>query len=228
MKHLLLAGAVALVSLSGSANAAAVILGIAQGGTPGSAADPGPFAGQTVKFGFDTAVGLSGSYAIFSTPSGTGNSAPPAGSANGNQYLSVANPAVSGSAQLDLDGRYDSVSFYWGSIDEYNQVDIVEFDGTVTEFDGNDLTVFLGQDPSWGNQSAINSNMRVNFGSGSGITELRFHTQNFAFEIDSVAVGNPSVINAVPEPATWAMMVGGFGMLGFAARRRSGSRTVLA
>ena len=28
-------------------------------------------------------------------------------------------------------------------------------------------------------------------------------------------------VNAVPEPATWAMMIGGFGMLGAAARRRT-------
>jgi hypothetical protein len=30
---------------------------------------------------------------------------------------------------------------------------------------------------------------------------------------------------AIPEPATWAMMLGGFGLLGAAARRRS--RTTL-
>jgi choice-of-anchor C domain-containing protein len=34
-------------------------------------------------------------------------------------------------------------------------------------------------------------------------------------------------IAAVPEPATWAMMLGGFGLLGAATRRRAG-RTVLA
>lgn len=33
---------------------------------------------------------------------------------------------------------------------------------------------------------------------------------------------------AVPEPATWAMMIGGFGMMGFAARRRRASKVVFA
>jgi hypothetical protein len=33
---------------------------------------------------------------------------------------------------------------------------------------------------------------------------------------------------AVPEPATWAMMLGGFGLLGAAVRRRTRSTTVLA
>ena len=30
----------------------------------------------------------------------------------------------------------------------------------------------------------------------------------------------PPVAAAVPEPATWAMMIGGFGLTGFAMRRR--------
>lgn len=34
--------------------------------------------------------------------------------------------------------------------------------------------------------------------------------------------------NAVPEPATWAMMIGGFGLVGAAARRRSTTRVTLA
>lgn len=32
---------------------------------------------------------------------------------------------------------------------------------------------------------------------------------------------------AVPEPATWAMMLAGFGMIGFAARRRSAVKTTV-
>jgi hypothetical protein len=35
-------------------------------------------------------------------------------------------------------------------------------------------------------------------------------------------------LSAVPEPATWAMMLGGFGLLGAAARRRSRATTVFA
>ncbi|GAO38165.1 hypothetical protein SCH01S_09_00120 [Sphingomonas changbaiensis NBRC 104936] len=35
-------------------------------------------------------------------------------------------------------------------------------------------------------------------------------------------------VGAVPEPATWAMMIAGFGLAGMAARRRSASRVVYA
>jgi len=37
-----------------------------------------------------------------------------------------------------------------------------------------------------------------------------------------------TAINAVPEPATWAMMIGGFALAGAAARRRSTARAVAA
>lgn len=38
----------------------------------------------------------------------------------------------------------------------------------------------------------------------------------------------PSAMGAVPEPATWAMMLVGFGGIGFAMRRRSKVRTTVA
>ncbi len=40
-------------------------------------------------------------------------------------------------------------------------------------------------------------------------------TGDWAFDITGAGS-----IAAVPEPATWALMIGGFGMVGFAARRR--------
>lgn len=42
------------------------------------------------------------------------------------------------------------------------------------------------------------------------------------FTLGSVAVpgAGPNTPDAIPEPATWAMLIGGFGMIGAAARRR--------
>ena len=48
-------------------------------------------------------------------------------------------------------------------------------------------------------------------------------TQSVSFVLDNLTIGN-----AVPEPATWAMMIVGFGLIGAAARRRQSVRTVTA
>ncbi|MFD1612386.1 PEPxxWA-CTERM sorting domain-containing protein [Sphingomonas tabacisoli] len=63
----------------------------------------------------------------------------------------------------------------------------------------------------------------LSFGAGSGFGS------NFVGFIDNVDVRSPNGNNfnvnfeaaAVPEPATWAMMLGGFGLVGAAMRRRS-------
>lgn len=55
---------------------------------------------------------------------------------------------------------------------------------------------------------------------------------NFAFNLLSLSSGGATVtgvlranVSAVPEPAAWAMMLFGFGAIGFAMRRRNAVRT---
>lgn len=48
-------------------------------------------------------------------------------------------------------------------------------------------------------------------------------TNSVSFVLDNLTIGN-----AVPEPATWAMMIVGFGLIGSAARRRRNFRVVNA
>ncbi|GAO39761.1 hypothetical protein SCH01S_39_00460 [Sphingomonas changbaiensis NBRC 104936] len=71
----------------------------------------------------------------------------------------------------------------------------------------------------------------VNFGSNNLVgtensTTYIFRTNAFAFKagtfgvIDGSTVEGPSFAPTVPEPATWAMMLGGFSLLGVVARRR--------
>jgi hypothetical protein len=50
----------------------------------------------------------------------------------------------------------------------------------------------------------------------SGISRITFSTSD-DFGVDNFNIGT---ISAVPEPATWAMMIAGFGMVGFAMRSR--------
>lgn len=103
------------------------------------------------------------------------------------------------------------LSFDWGSVDSYNTLDFLDSGMNVlASFTGCDIVV-----PCDGNQSAAETNPKVIFRfTGADIHNLwgmRLSSTKDAFEIDNIA--------AVPEPATWAMMLVGFGAAGFAMRR---------
>lgn len=56
----------------------------------------------------------------------------------------------------------------------------------------------------------------------------RTNGSNDSFTVDNLAFSAAApVAAAVPEPASWAMMIGGFGMVGGAARRRRAQRTTV-
>ena len=46
--------------------------------------------------------------------------------------------------------------------------------------------------------------------------------------LDDVSVSTPTVTSAVPESASWAMLIGGFGMIGGVMRRRAPHRPAMA
>lgn len=97
-------------------------------------------------------------------------------------------------------------SFDWGSRDTYNKLTIFTTSGS---------TVVVPA-PGSGNQGAADHNgyFRVKTAPGEEITRLLFETGQNSFEIDNFAG------SVVPEPATWAMMITGFGLAGVAIRRR--------
>ena len=51
---------------------------------------------------------------------------------------------------------------------------------------------------------------------GSGTLELYYWDSNFGDNTQFITAN----VSAVPEPASWALLVAGFGMVGYAARRR--------
>ena len=215
MLFTLVAGAL----LAGSASAAVTVSTTTSGTNPAS--DPG-YAGLSLLYDFEGPLApgtLTGDYKIETAP-GTGIAAAPAGTTPGTKFLTVPDSVSNGSATLQLGGSYKLVSLYWGSIDDYNTLELLDGMGNVIHsVVGSALPAPVAAN---GNQSAPTSNRRVLFTNDvANITALRLSSTNYAFEIDSVA-------GAVPEPATWAMMLGGFGLLGAAARRRGSAKMVIA
>jgi hypothetical protein len=70
--------------------------------------------------------------------------------------------------------------------------------------------------PANGDRGAAITNRRlfITAGPNEVIRGLRFRSTGIAYEFDSIAAA------AVPEPQTWMMLLAGFGMVGFAVRRR--------
>jgi hypothetical protein len=111
-------------------------------------------------------------------------------------------------------GLFRAVSLYWGSIDSYNTLDL---------FSGGSLvgSVTGGEVSSWanGDQDSGVTNRRVSLLSDVAFDAIGFRTGSNAFEVDNV-----SLAAAVPEPASWALMILGFGAAG--AALRTGRRRV--
>lgn len=173
--------------------------------------DPGPAAGQTVVFDFNSATPeLTGMYSLV-TGTGSGAAAP-AGDLT--QYAAVPTIGLpSGTATLDLTGLagpIGSFSFYWGSIDTYNSIELLNGANSFYTLSGSMLPPATGDQGS----GATNRRVFVTLGAGEAVTAIRFNSSGVAFEFDDFAVGG------VPEPETWAMMLLGFGLVGVSVRRR--------
>jgi hypothetical protein len=114
-------------------------------------------------------------------------------------------------ANISLDS-VSSFQFDYGSIDSYN---------TITIFStGADPIIIPGvnfANAADGNQVSPGTNglFTVSGTAGERFTGVRFASSRNSLEVDNVAVAT-----AVPEPATWGMMLLGFGAIGFAMRRR--------
>lgn len=204
----------ALVALLAAGAAQAVTVTTAFG-----APDPGVGAGETLLVDFNGPLPVG--YALtgaFSLATGTtAAAAAPAGDLT--QYLVVSSANPDGIAELTTAFDLSTLSFYWGSIDDYNSVEILGAGFEVLlALDGIDLP------PADGGQSQPATNRRVFFAAEAGevITGVRFISTGVAFEIDDIAgtAFDGGIGAGVPEPATWGMMIVGFGMIGASARRR--------
>lgn len=156
-----------------------------------------------------------------SVPSGTGRAAP-AGTPAGGSYQSVGSSqsAAIGSSFFDFSSLLSvyrpyltGFSLYWGSVDGYNTLEFYNSGGTLV----GSVTGSAVSNPANGNQTIGQTNRRVTFGftEAEQITGVKFLSSNDAFEFDNLAISS-----VVPEPASWAMLIAGFGLVGATMRRR--------
>ena len=153
-----------------------------------------------------------------------------------------ASTSSGGSYTLDLGTSYGAGINYFGfwlsSLDSGNALTFYDDDTKLFTFDpttvknaigsnsgykGNPTTAFFGKNSG---EQYVFVNLFANNGTFNRIVFSQLNTSG-AYESDNHTVGNWKTrsgtavpqVGAVPEPANWAMMIAGFGLIGTALRR---------
>jgi PEP-CTERM motif len=201
--------AAAVLAVSGTASQAAINLTT----TNGAGAVSAPSA-LTLVTNFNTspisstiASGFSFSGGTLET--GTSASTYVAPAFDTTQYLAVLGNRTATLAYSGP-GSIEDLSLYIGSLDSYNKITFYgtgAFSGAGESLLGSQLVT----DPM-GSPTDANDNQRFNFTfTGGAVNEVVFYSGFNSLEFDNIAA-------AVPEPATWAMMIVGLGFIGFMLR----------
>ncbi len=104
-----------------------------------------------------------------------------------------------------------TLSLYIGSLDPTNKITFNGLGGFTQSFVGSDLF-----NPAQGNQSNDQNNRRFyfSFNPSNKVDQIVFTSNENSFEFDNIG----GLASGVPEPSTWAMMLLGFGGIGFMLR----------
>jgi hypothetical protein len=201
----------ATVAISGNsaatmASAATVIFNPGVFGTPAS---------FTLVADFNTAASqniVSGTNFIFPTGSIPYRAAALPG--NETPYLAVLSGGV---ANIAFNSDVRSFSFDYSTVDTFNTLTINYADGGFENVSGDDI--LLGGLPS----GSVSGSFIIN-GDGRLIAGLSLATSDNSFEVDNLSTSQQ--LAAVPETATWGMMIAGFGIMGAGLRSRRRSTKV--
>lgn len=180
----------------------------------------GPFSLQTVTANIDFDSGLlpvgyatyDNLNALIPSPGNSGYAAQPPGDPTGFFSVGTTHGQPSSSSVTFAGPGVSYFGFYMGSPDNYNVVTLYSGATTLLTLNGTQMAAAAGYSSATGDQG---TGFYMNFFSNTAITKVTFSANQDAFESD-----NHSYITAIPEPATYAMMLAGLGVLGLLRRRR--------
>ena len=121
-------------------------------------------------------------------------------------------------ATLTAGTKLESFQFYMGSPDDYNQVTINFANPKLSPVVLNGSAIWGGTPPGNGDQS---KGFTVTYHFDAPVKSIQFASSGNSFEFDKLAGG-------VPEPASWALMILGFGGAGAVLRGQRGRRSAAA
>jgi len=205
MNRFAVAAAVAAlaVATAGSASAAVVTLFTPTVGTPTP--------GYTVIDDFTTLNGVTGTgtFILDNGVNSTFGAQPSESPQPALPYLDVEAGATANINFSVLTGGVPvrNFEFDWGSVDTFNTLTIHSSTGDVV------IVPPAPGDGSW-TSGDTNGTFQVWGTAGETFSGISLTTSQNSFEIDNLATA------PAPEPASWAMMIVGFGAIGFAMRRR--------
>lgn len=125
-----------------------------------------------------------------------------------------------GTGETLVDGKFDFTDTYTFNYD---------FSGTAS---GSVINIRLGSGQDIDFTSIMLNGVLGSFSNVGGLSTAFFEGMHFTSGLQSIVVsgrstgtasygGNVQITNAVPEPASWALMLIGFGLVGTSLRRRN-------
>ena len=125
-------------------------------------------------------------------------------------YLAVGDASPTSTVTFGSGRGASYFGFYLGTPDSYNSVTFNGSDGSSVTFDGALLSAYSASTTGGAYYLGVFSTAGTNF------TSIVFQSNGNSMETDNHAF----VLAPVPEPETYAMLLGGLGLIGFTARRR--------
>ena len=119
------------------------------------------------------------------------------------------------------DDPMKNFSFFMGSPDSYNMVQLYGPGGYNWTLSGN--AIWGGHLPPGNGDQSIGMRIRYDFGDNP-VDKIVFSSSGNSFEFDTLAAHS----GGVPEPATWGLMILGFGGMGVVLRRRQATALATA